>query len=117
MRQTEPLLEIRGLHTSFLTGSGTIPAVRGVDLRVDRGECLGIVGESGSGKSVTFLSVLRLLASTGRIMAGEILYEGRDLTRMPRRQIREIRGGSIAMIFQDPLSSLNPLLPVGDQVG
>jgi len=116
-RQTEPILTIRGLHTSFLTGSGVIPAVRGVDLHVDRGECLGIVGESGSGKSVTFLSVLRLLASTGRIMAGEIRFESRDLTRMTPRQIREVRGGSIAMIFQDPASSLNPLLPVGDQVG
>ncbi|MCL1854761.1 MAG: ABC transporter ATP-binding protein [Clostridia bacterium] len=115
-RQTEPVLEIRDLHTSFLTGSGTIPAVRGVDLRVDRGECLGVVGESGSGKSVTFLSVLRLLASTGRIIAGDILFEGRDLTRMTRRQIREVRGCGIAMIFQDPMSSLNPLLPIGDQV-
>ena len=115
--QTEPILEIRDLYTSFLTGSGVIPAVRGVDLRVNRGECLGVVGESGSGKSVTFLSVLRLLAATGRIMAGEIRFEGRELTRMTSRQIREVRGGDIAMIFQDPASSLNPLLPVGDQVG
>ena len=116
-RQPEPILTIRGLHTSFLTGSGVIPAVRGVDLHVNRGECLGIVGESGSGKSVTFLSVLRLLAATGKIMAGEIHFEGRELTRLTQRQIREVRGGSIAMIFQDPASSLNPLLPIGDQVG
>jgi len=116
-RQAEPILTIRGLHTSFLTGGGVIPAVRGVDLHVDRGECLGIVGESGSGKSVTFLSVLRLLAPSGRIMAGEIRFGGRDLTRMTNRQIREVRGGGISMIFQDPASSLNPLLPIGDQVG
>ncbi len=110
------LLEIKDLKTSFLTSSGEVQAVRGVSLSIGKGESVGIVGESGSGKSVTFLSVLRLMASTGKIMQGEILFEGKNLIRMNRRQIRAIRGGRISMIFQDPMSSLNPLIPVGDQV-
>ena len=111
------LLEIHNLKTSFLTGSGEVQAVRGVSLHIGRGECVGVVGESGSGKSVTFLSVLRLLASSGKIMDGEILLEGKDLARMSRKQLREVRGNQISMVFQDPMSSLNPLIPVGKQVG
>ena len=110
------LLEIRNLKTSFYTAGGEVQAVRGVSLSVGQGESVGVVGESGSGKSVTFLSVLRLLASNARIKEGEILFEGRDLARMPKKALRAIRGGSISMIFQDPMSSLNPLLPVGEQV-
>jgi oligopeptide transport system ATP-binding protein len=110
------LLEINNLKTSFLTGGGEVQAVRGVSFGIGRGESVGIVGESGSGKSVTFLSVLRLLASTGRIQGGEILFEGRDLVKFSRREMRDIRGKQISMIFQDPMSSLNPLIPVGKQV-
>lgn len=111
------LLEIRDLKTSFMTGGGEVQAVRGISLHVNRGECVGVVGESGSGKSVTFLSVLQLLASTGKIVDGEILFEGQDLARMTRKQLRTVRGNQIAMVFQDPMSSLNPLIPVGKQVG
>ncbi len=110
------LLEIKNLKTSFLTGDGEVQAVRGISLSIGKGETVGVVGESGSGKSVTFLSVLRLMASTGRILEGEILFEGRDLVRLTNRQMRSIRGNRISMIFQDPLSSLNPLIPVGEQV-
>ena len=110
------LLEIKDLKTSFLTGGGEVQAVRGVSLSIGKGESVGVVGESGSGKSVTFLSVLRLMASTGKILQGEILFEGQDLVGMTNRQMRAIRGDRIAMIFQDPMSSLNPLIPVGDQV-
>ena len=110
------LLEINQLKTSFFTGGGEVQAVRGVSLSIGRGESVGIVGESGSGKSVTFLSVLRLLASTGRIQGGEILFNGVDLARLSRREMRSIRGNQISMIFQDPMSSLNPLIPVGRQV-
>jgi len=116
IQNSESSLAIRNLHTSFYTGFGEIEAVRGVDVRVHKGECVGIVGESGSGKSVTFLSILRLLASTGRVKAGEALYDGHDLIRSSQKEMRAIRGGKIAMIFQDPMSSLNPLLPIGDQV-
>lgn len=111
------LLEIRDLKTSFMTGGGEVQAVRGISLNIGPGECVGVVGESGSGKSVTFLSVLQLLASTGKIKSGEILFEGRDLARLTRKQLRAVRGNRIAMVFQDPMSSLNPLIPVGKQVG
>ena len=110
------LLEIRNLKTSFYTSGGEVQAVRGVSLSVGRGESVGVVGESGSGKSVTFLSVLRLMASNGKIKEGEILFEGEDLARMSSKALRAIRGGSISMIFQDPMSSLNPLITVGNQV-
>ncbi len=110
------LLQINNLKTSFLTGGGEVQAVRGVSFGIGRGESVGIVGESGSGKSVTFLSVLRLLASTGRIQGGEILFEGKDLVKLNRREMRDIRGKQISMIFQDPMSSLNPLIPIGKQV-
>ena len=111
------LLEINQLKTSFFTSGGEVQAVRGVSISVGRGESVGVVGESGSGKSVTFLSVLRLLASTGHIKGGEILLNGRDLVRMTRKEMRSVRGNQISMIFQDPMSSLNPLIPVGRQVG
>jgi len=110
------LLEINNLKTSFLTSGGEVQAVRGVNISIGRGESVGIVGESGSGKSVTFLSVLRLLASTGRILSGEIIFDGKDLVKMSRKELRTIRGNRISMIFQDPMSSLNPLIPMGKQV-
>ena len=109
----EPILKIENLKTSFMTSGGEVQAVRGVSFSVGKGEILGIVGESGSGKSVTSMSILRLLADTARIKDGSILFEGEDLTKLSKKQIRKIRGEKIAMIFQDPMSSLNPLIPVG----
>ncbi len=112
----EPLLELRNLSTSFYTGQGEVQAVRDVSLSVSRGEALGIVGESGSGKSVTFLSVLGLLAGAGRVKGGEALFGGTDLLKAGKRELRRVRGKDIAMVFQDPMSSLNPLKPIGKQV-
>ncbi len=112
----EKILEINNLNVGFDTGSGHVEAVRGVSFSVSKGECLGIVGESGSGKSVTSMSILRLLADTGRITDGTILFEGEDLVKVNTKRIREIRGNKISMIFQDPMTSLNPLIPMGKQV-
>jgi len=112
-----PLLEIRGLRTHFWTEAGVAKAVDGVDLDIRPGEVLGLVGESGSGKSVTALSVLRLVPSPpGRIVAGEIRFRGRDLLAVPWEEIRSIRGREISMIFQEPMTSLNPVLTIGRQV-
>lgn len=110
------LLEVKNLKTTFPTSEGLIQAVDGVSFHLDRGEILGIVGESGSGKSVTVLSVMRLVARPGRIEGGEVWFGGRDLTTLTDGQMREIRGRDIAMIFQDPMTSLNPLLKTGWQV-
>ena len=112
----ENILTVNHLQTSFITSNGEVQAVRGVSFQVNKGEILGIVGESGSGKSVTSMSILRLLADTGKIKQGEILYRGQDLTKLTKKEMRKIRGEKIAMIFQDPMSSLNPLIPVGKQV-
>jgi oligopeptide transport system ATP-binding protein len=112
-----PVLEVRDLRTSFFTQDGEIQAVRGVSFSIEKGETLGIVGESGSGKSVTSLSILRLLADTAKISAGQVLFHGMDLVQAPDRILRDIRGRQISMIFQDPMSSLNPLVPIGRQVG
>ncbi len=113
----EPILTVDNLKTSFLTGAGTVQAVRGVSFTVGQGEIVGIVGESGSGKSVTSMSILRLLPDTARIdPASSVLFEGRELSKLPLKELRGIRGQKIAMIFQDPMSSLNPLIPVGRQV-
>ena len=113
----EHILEVQDLHTSFLTSSGEVKAVRGVSFTVDKGESVGIVGESGSGKSVTSLSVMRLLAGTGKIISGSVKLNGRELVGLPAKEMRGIRGKEVAMIFQDPMTSLNPLIPVGEQVG
>lgn len=112
----EPIIEIKNLKTSFMTGNGEVQAVRGISFQVGKGEILGIVGESGSGKSVTSMSILRLLADTAVIKEGEILFDGNDLTKMSMKEMQKIRGEHISMIFQDPMSSLNPLIPVGKQV-
>jgi oligopeptide transport system ATP-binding protein len=114
---TRPLLEVKNLTTRFRTERGTVTAVDGVSFHVDPGETLAIVGESGSGKSVTALSVLRLIPNPpGRIESGEILFDGVDLTKLDDPGIRAVRGNKIAMIFQEPMSSLNPALTVGLQV-
>ena len=112
----EPILQIENLKTSFMTSNGEVQAVRGVSFSVEKGEIVGLVGESGSGKSVTSMSILKLLADTARIKEGTILFEGQDLTQCSRAQMRKIRGGKISMIFQEPMTSLNPLIPVGKQV-
>jgi peptide/nickel transport system ATP-binding protein len=117
MRAGERLLEIRGLKTHFATDEGMVHAVDGVDLAVDRGETLGVVGESGCGKSVTALTVLKLLAMPpARIVAGEIRWRGRDLVPLAPAAMRAIRSREIAMVFQEPMTSLNPVYTVGEQI-
>jgi peptide/nickel transport system ATP-binding protein len=111
-----PILQVKGLRTQFETDGGTVKAVDGVSFDLYPGESLGIVGESGSGKSVTALSILRLVPDPGRIVAGQVLFRGNDLLQLTGEEIREIRGRDIAMIFQDPQSSLNPVLRTGFQV-
>ncbi len=111
-----PLLEIRDLHTYFFTENGVVHAVDGLNLQVQPGEVLGLVGESGCGKSVTSLSVMRLVAPPGRIVRGQIIFEGRDLLQLSEREMMKIRGDRISMIFQQPQSSLNPVFKLGDQV-
>lgn len=110
------LLKVQNLSTSFFTPRGEVQAVRGVSFEVKPGEILGIVGESGSGKSITCMSILRLLKSTGRIVGGEALFEGEDLFSLKEEAMRDLRGNDIAIIFQDPMTSLNPTLTVGEQV-
>src|SRR5918997_3865374 len=110
------LLEVRNLQTHFPTRSGLVRAVDGVSFYLDRGELLGLVGESGCGKSITALSVMRLIAPPGKIVAGEIVFDGEDLLAASEDRLREIRGDDIAMIFQDPMTSLNPVYTVGEQV-
>jgi peptide/nickel transport system ATP-binding protein len=114
---TPPLLQIDDLRTYFHTGAGLARAVDGVSLSVQPGETVGVVGESGCGKSVTALSVLRLIRPPGRIEAGSrIAFEGRDLLSLPDEEIRKVRGNRIAMIFQEPMTALNPVFTVGDQI-
>jgi oligopeptide/dipeptide ABC transporter ATP-binding protein len=110
------LLQLKNLSTVFPTKRGLVRAVNRVNLRVAPGEILGIVGESGCGKSTVLLSILQLIARPGRIAEGEILFRGQDLRRLPDEAVRAIRGKEIAMIFQDPLSTLNPVFPVGEQI-
>ena len=113
----EALLEVRGLRTWFEADGAFVRAVDGVDLTVGRGECVGLVGESGCGKSVTALSILRLVPSPpGRIVAGEVWFDGRDLLTLPEAEMRRLRGGEVAMVFQEPMTSLHPALTVGFQV-
>jgi peptide/nickel transport system ATP-binding protein len=113
----ERLLDIRGLKTYFATDDGMVQAVDGVDLSIDRGETLGVVGESGSGKTVTAMSVLKLIAMPpGRIVGGQILWRGRDLVPLGPREMQKIRSKEIAIVFQEPMTSLNPVYTVGDQI-
>ncbi len=117
MTQNKPLLEVRNLHTEFHVEKRIAKAVGGVSFDLNAGEVLGIVGESGSGKSVTSLSILRLIPDPpGKITEGEILYGGRDLLKLSYEQMREIRGREIAMIFQEPMTSLNPVFTIEKQV-
>ena len=117
MSERKAVLEVKDLQTTFFTDSGEIPAVDHIDFHVKEGEILGIVGESGCGKSVTSLSIMGLVPKPpGKIVGGEILFEGKDLLEMSERQMRHIRGNDIAMIFQEPMTSLNPLFTIGNQM-
>jgi peptide/nickel transport system ATP-binding protein len=112
-----PLLEIKGLKTHFATDDGIVRAVDGVDISIERGETLCVVGESGCGKTVTAMSILQLIAMPpGRIVEGEIVFEGRDLVPLTSHQLDEIRAKEIGFIFQEPMTSLNPVLSVGEQI-
>jgi len=112
-----PLLDVRDLRTEFRTGAGVVPAVDGISYTVERGETVAIVGESGSGKTAGALSILRLIPNPpGRITKGEILFAGRDLMRLSGEEIRQVRGSDIGMIFQEPMTSLNPVLTIGRQI-
>jgi peptide/nickel transport system ATP-binding protein len=111
-----PLLDVRDLHVRFETSRGTVNAVEGISYTVNRGEVVAIVGESGCGKSVSSLAIMRLLAKTGRVTKGQILFEGRDLLTLSEEEMREKRGRDISMIFQEPMTSLNPVLSIGQQV-
>ena len=113
---SDPLLEVRGLRTVFHALDGAWPAVDGVDLSVSRGEVLGLVGESGSGKSVTGFSLVRLIDPPGEIVAGRVSFGGEDLRAASEERLRDLRGDRIAMIFQDPLMTLNPVLSIGEQM-
>ena len=115
-RDNNKVLSIRGLTTHFFTEDGVVRAVDGVDLDVHRGEVLGLVGESGCGKSVTSFSVMRLIDMPGKILAGEVVFEGRDLLKLPEAEMCTIRGGRLSMIFQQPVSCLNPVFRAGAQV-
>ena len=112
-----PLLEVKDLHTEFRTGAGLVRAVDGISYAVEHGETVAIVGESGSGKSVSALSVMRLVADPpGRITAGKVLFDGRDLLKLSAEEMREVRGRDIGMVFQEPMTSLNPVLTIGRQI-
>src|SRR5207237_5865607 len=112
-----PLLDIRGLKTHFATDDGIVQAVDGVDLTVGRGETVCVVGESGCGKTVTAMSVLKLIAMPpGRIAGGQILWQGRDLVPLNSSEMNKIRASEIAIVFQEPMTSLNPVYTVGDQI-
>jgi oligopeptide transport system ATP-binding protein len=111
------LLDVRNLTTRFFTSAGAVHAVDGVSFSLAAGEAIGLVGESGCGKSVTALSIMRLVPSPpGRVVAGEVLFDGRDLLKLSDAELRRVRGGEVAMIFQDPMTSLNPVLPIGLQI-
>jgi oligopeptide/dipeptide ABC transporter ATP-binding protein len=112
----KPLLEVRGLKTYFYTEDGVVKAVDGVDFVIYPGEVLGLVGESGCGKSVTSLSIMRLISVPGKIVEGEILFEGVDLVKASEEEMMKVRGNRISMIFQQPQSALNPVFRVGDQI-
>ena len=111
-----PLLQVKNLHTSFFTESGEVKAVNGISFNLDCGRVLGIVGESGSGKSVTAYSLLRILTDPGRVTEGEVLFRGEDVLKFSKQQMHAFRGSRISMIFQDPMTCLNPVYTVGNQL-
>ncbi|PYP85671.1 MAG: peptide ABC transporter ATP-binding protein [Blastocatellia bacterium AA13] len=113
---SDNILEIRNLSTNFQTAAGVLKAVDDVSFNIQRGATLALVGESGCGKSITGLSIMRLVQPPGRVVSGEIIFEDRDLLSLSREEMRKLRGSEIAMIFQDPMTSLNPVFTVGDQI-
>lgn len=113
---SENILSVQNLHTSFHTDKGEVKAVNGVTFNLEKGKILGIVGESGSGKSVTAYSIMRILEKNGRITEGKILYKGQDIAEFSEKQMREFRGKCCSIIFQDPMTSLNPVFTVGNQL-
>jgi oligopeptide/dipeptide ABC transporter ATP-binding protein len=112
----QPLLEVKGLKTYFSTEDGVVQAINGVDFTIKPGEIMGLVGESGSGKSVTSLSILRLLPASGKIVDGQVFFQGKDLVQSPEPEMVKLRGNEISMIFQQPTSCLNPVFRIGDQI-
>jgi len=111
------ILEVKNLRTSFFTENGEVKAVDGIDFAIDRGRTLGIVGESGSGKSITSLSIMRLLrGTTGKILDGEIWFQGEDILKKPENQMKKVRGNHMSMVFQEPMTSLNPTMKCGEQI-
>ena len=110
------LLEVRDLHTSFFTPVGEVKAVNGISFNLDHGKVLGIVGESGSGKSVTAYSIMQILEKTGKIVSGSIKVDGKELVGLSEREMKNIRGNRISIIFQDPMTSLNPTYTLGPQL-
>ncbi len=110
------ILEVKNLKTSFYTHVGEVQAVRGIDFKIRKGDVLGIVGESGSGKSVTSLSIMKLIEYPGKIKEGQIIFDGQDITNYSNRKMAELRGKDLAMIFQDPMTSLNPVFRIKDQM-
>lgn len=115
--QNDLILSVRNLRTSFFTQNGEVKAVNGVSFDLKSGKVLGIVGESGSGKSVTAYSIMQILSFPGRIVGGEVIYRGRNLVGLPEKEVRKIRGADISIIFQDPMTSLNPRHTIGRQIG
>jgi len=113
----KPLLEVKSLRTSFFTDAGEVRAVDGVSFSVAPGKLMGLVGESGSGKTASVLSIMRLLPESARIVGGEIIFEDQDLLKLSEPEMRDIRGARIAMIFQEPMTSLNPVFTIGSQIG
>ena len=113
---SEMILSVRNLHTSFSTDNGEVMAVNGVSFDLEKGKTLGIVGESGSGKSVTAYSIMQILEKNGRITDGQVLYKGQDITKYTEKQMRDFRGKCCSIIFQDPMTSLNPVFTVGNQL-
>jgi oligopeptide transport system ATP-binding protein len=116
MSDSKYVLEVKDLHTSFFTDAGEVKAVNGVSFNLEPGKTLGIVGESGSGKSVTAYSIMQILAQTGRITGGEVLFKGEDITKYSEREMQKFRGSKCSIIFQDPMTSLNPVFTVGYQL-
>ena len=114
--ESKYILQVKDLHTSFFTENGEVKAVNGISFNLEAGKTLGIVGESGSGKSVTAYSIMQILASTGKITGGEVLYKGEDITKWNEKKMEKFRGEKISIIFQDPMTSLNPVFTVGYQL-
>ena len=110
------LLEVKNLKTHFFTRNGVVKSVDGISFSIEKGKILGIVGESGAGKSITGFSIINLIDKPGKIVDGEILFDGRDLVKLPEKELQSIRGNEIAMIFQDPQTSLNPVISIGEQL-